>query len=133
MGALHGHLSGLHLLHWLSVAVPLTALVAACGLVSLRRVCWLTLLGVLLTVASVQLTSVQGGTPTAFFGAPLPLARAPVAADGTLAATPTVLVTYAVADALFWVTAVVLFGTLITVLARLGTPRPRRPLPHRVA
>ncbi len=133
VGAVHGHISGVHMLHWLSVAVPLAALVAACGVVSLRRACWLSLLGLLLTVATVQLTSVKGEAPTAFFGAPLPLARAPVAADGTLAAMPTPLPTYAIADALFWVSTVVLLGTLVTVLARLGAPRPHRPLPRRVA
>lgn len=121
------------MLHWLSVAVPLTALIVVSGAVSWRRACWLTLLGLLVTVATVQLTSVQGGTPSAYFGAPLPLARAPVAADGSLAAMPTPLVAFAVADALFWISATLLLGTLVTVLARLGTPRPRRPLPRRVA
>ena len=37
MGALHGHVSGVHMLHWLSVAVPLTALVVAAGAVSRER------------------------------------------------------------------------------------------------
>jgi hypothetical protein len=143
VGALHDHVTGVHLLHGLTAAVPLAALLVATGAITLRRTAWLALLGLLLTLASAQLVSIHGpeharvavqvGVRVAWFGAPLPYARAVVDANGGLATTPTILRAYAFADALFWVCAAVILGSILSVLSRLSTPRVRRPLPRRVA
>jgi hypothetical protein len=127
------------MLHGLSVLVPLATLVTVSGWLSARRVFWLALLGLLLAVATTQLSSVHGPADArvADFGAPLPFARAPLDASGNLAAFPSLLRAYAVADALLWISVTILLGAVVVGLVRVGrfggAPRPRRPLPHRVA
>ena len=125
MGLLHQHLTGELVLHWLSVAVPLAALLAAAGAIRPARAALVLLIAIIVTGATFQLGSLQPAGETgalARFGAPLPFAKA--AADphtGDLRGPLGIVDAYLFADVLFWASA----GIVLTSISRVFAPRRR--------
>ena len=131
MGYIHEVVQGIHLLHWLTVAVPLATLVVVSGVLRPRQAARLLLVGVVATFATVLLTSVAPGSSHVRHGAPLAFARAgldPLTGDPSPALT--ILRACFVADLAFWCSSAVLLGALIRLRIRgpAGRGRPARPL-----
>ncbi|MCA9707352.1 MAG: hypothetical protein KDK70_15975 [Myxococcales bacterium] len=119
MQLVHETLTGTHLLHWLTVAMPIATLLVVSGSVHSRLAARLLLLGVVVTLATAGLASVGPGLSQVRYGAPLPMARMgldPVTGDASTSIT--VLRTCFVANLLFWCSSAVLLGALTRSLAR---------------
>ncbi|MCX4247859.1 hypothetical protein [Paraliomyxa miuraensis] len=128
MHVLHDTLQGIHLLHWLTGAVPVATLLVVSGWVSAKKAAHLLLLGVALTLLTTALSSVDPELSHVRYGAPLPLARAGFdSLSGDLRTSITVLRACFVADLLFWCSGAVLVGAVVQGMGRHGDrPRPRR-------
>jgi hypothetical protein len=126
MELLHHHLDGEIVLHWLTAAVPLAALLVAVGAIRPGRAGFVVLLAFVVTGATFQLASLEpagqaGGI--ARFGAPLPFAKAPAdPPTGALLGPLRVIDAYLFADVLFWASA----GIVLATLSRLFAPRRSR-------
>lgn len=132
MGSIHDGVQGIHMLHWLTVAVPLATLVVVTGMLRPTKAARLLLVGIATTLATVAVTSVAAGASTMRMGAPLAFARAgldPLGAD----ASPVITLLRAclVADLLFWCSSAILLGALIQSLARGLAGRGWRAPSHR--
>lgn len=128
MHLVHGALQGIHMLHWLTVAVPLATLLAVSGIVRPKKTARLLLVGVAMTLATAALTSIDPEHALIRYGAPLPMVRAgfdPL--TGELRTGFTLLRACFVANLLFWSSGALLLGALIQTLARTQPRRgPRR-------
>jgi hypothetical protein len=121
MQILHDAVQGIHLLHWLTVAVPLATLVVVSGVLRTKKTARLLLLGVMMTLVTAGLASTAPGASHMRYGAPLPFARAGLdPLTGELRTAITVLRACFVADLLFWCSSAVLLGALIQRLAQRG-------------
>lgn len=113
MELLHDAVRGIHLLHWLTVAVPLATLVVVSGAVRPRLTGRLLLLGVAVTLATGLLGSIAPETHQIRYGAPLPMLTAGLDASTGEARTPlTILRACFVADVLFWCSLALLLGAV---------------------
>lgn len=131
MGILHDAVQGMHLLHWLTAAVPLATLLVVSGTLHTKKAARLLLLGVAMTWATTMLASIAPGSSHVRYGAPLPFARAGLdPLTGELRTTITVLRACLVGDLLFWCSSALLLGAVIQSLAR---PARRRAARHRAA
>lgn len=125
MELLHESIRGIHMLHWLTVAVPLATLVVVTGLVRSRKAARLLLLGVAMTFAAAALASEAPELSQVRYGAPLAMAHAGIdPASGELHTSLTVLRACFVANLLFWCSASVLLGFVIQGLTRRAPLRP---------
>lgn len=125
MEFIHETITGTHLLHWLTVAVPVATLVVVSGVVHRRTAARLLLIGVAMTLATAALASTA--LSQVRYGAPLPLAR--VGLDplgGDMQTSVTLLRACFVANLLFWCSTAVLLGGFIQALARRLLPCPAR-------
>ncbi|MCA9655379.1 MAG: hypothetical protein H6712_23670 [Myxococcales bacterium] len=119
MELLHDSIRGIHMLHWLTAAVPLATLVVVSGMVPSRRAAHLLLLGVAATMATAVLGSAAPELAQLRYGAPLPMAQVGVdPLTGELRGSITVLRACFVANLLFWCSGTVLAGAFIRGLAR---------------
>lgn len=119
----HDAVQGVHMLHWLTAAVPLATLLVVTGIVSPTKAARLMLVGVATTFATLLLASVAPASTHVRYGAPLAFARAgldPLTGDPST--TLTVLRACFVADLLFWCSGALLLGALIQRLARPHGP-----------
>ena len=127
MQLIHETLTGSHLLHWLTVAVPVATLIVVSGVVSTRKAARLLLLGVVMTLGTAFLASTAPHLSHVRYGAPLAMARAGIdPLTGELRTSITMLRACFVADLLFWCSSAVLLGALIQSAVRQLRPRPRR-------
>lgn len=134
MDLVHDAVQGIHMLHWLTAAVPLATLVVVSGVLDSKKAARLLLVGIATTLASALLVSVAPGSSHVRYGAPLAFARAgldPLTGDPST--TLTLLRACFVADLAFWCSSAVLLGAIIAGLARhvratraWPTPRPPR-------
>jgi hypothetical protein len=139
MGLVHDAVRGIHMLHWLTVAVPLATLVVVSGTLGPRKAARLLLVGIATTFATALLVSVAPGSSHVRYGAPMAFVRAgldPLSGEPSTALT--VLRACFVADLAFWCSSAVLLGAVIQGLARRvrASRRPaaqRRPRPRRAA
>lgn len=137
MDLVHDVVQGIHMLHWLTVAVPLATLVVVSGMLGSKKAARLLLVGIVATLASVLLTSVAPGSSHVRHGAPLAFARAgldPLTGDPRT--TLTILRACFVADLAFWCSGAVLLGALIQpqilqIRGLVARVRPARPRAHR--
>jgi hypothetical protein len=130
MPTIHDAVQGVHMLHWLTAAVPLATLLVVTGIVSPTKAARLMLVGVATTLATILLASVAPASTHVRYGAPLAFARAgldPLTGDPTTALT--VLRACFVADLLFWCSGALLLGAVIQRLAR-SLPRRRQSPGH---
>lgn len=114
----HDAVQGVHMLHWLTAAVPLCTLLVVTGIVSPKKAARLMLVGVATTLATVLVASVAPGFTHVRYGAPLAFARAgldPLTGDPS---TLTLLRACFVADLLFWCSGALLVGALVQRVAR---------------
>lgn len=119
MDLVHDAVQGIHMLHWLTAAVPLATLVVVSGVLGSKKAARLLLVGIATTLASTLLVSVAPGSSHVRYGAPLAFARAgldPITGDPST--TLTVLRACFVADLAFWCSSAVLLGALIAGLTR---------------
>ncbi len=126
MRLIHDAVQGIHLLHWLTLAVPLATLLVVCGTLGTKRAARLLLIGVATTLATAGLTSMDPTASHMRYGAPLSFAR--VGLDpltGELGRTLSVLRACFVADLLFWCSSALLLGALIRALTRRARPHRR--------
>ncbi len=126
MGFIHDAVTGAHMLHWLTLAVPAATLVVVSGVLSPRVASRLMLIGVVMSVATGVLVSIDPALSQARYGAPLPLAHLPVdLATGQARASLYVLRACLVADVLFWCCNALLLGAVIEGLTRRFRRNPR--------
>jgi hypothetical protein len=119
MSFVHDAVQGIHMLHWLTFAVPLATLVVVSGILHPSKAARLLLVGVATTIASSFLVSMAPGCSHVRYGAPLAFARIgldPLTGDPTTALT--VLRACFVADLAFWCSSAVLLGAVFQSLAR---------------
>lgn len=119
MDLVHDAVQGIHMLHWLTAAVPLATLVVVSGVLGSKKAARLLLVGIATTLASTLLVSVAPGSSHVRYGAPLAFARAgldPLTGDPST--TLTVLRACFIADLAFWCSSAVLLGAVIQGLAR---------------
>ena len=125
MQLLHDALQGIHMLHWLTGAVPVATLLVVSGWVGAKKVAHLLLLGVAVTLLTIALSSVDPELSHVRYGAPLPLARGGLdPTSGDLRTSITVLRACFVADLMFWCSGAVLVGAVVQGSSRRGG-RPR--------
>ena len=120
MEFIHETITGTHLLHWLTVAVPVATLVVVSGVVHRRTAARLLLVGVAMTLATAALASTA--LTQVRYGAPLPLARVGLDPLGEMQTSITLLRACFVANLLFWCSSAVLLGGFIQALARRLLP-----------
>jgi ABC-type uncharacterized transport system permease subunit len=123
---IHETLTGTHLLHWLTGAVPVATLFVVSGIVSSKTAAKLLLVGVAMTLATAGLSSVAPEVSQVRHGAPLPMARTGLdPLTGDVRTSITVLRACFVANLLFWCSSAVLLGAFIqSMVRRLRPPRP---------
>ena len=126
MQLIHETLTGSHLLHWLTAAVPVATLLVVSGMVSSKKAARLLLLGIVMTLGTLLLASVAPTLSHVRYGAPLAMARAGLdPLSGEMRTSVTVLRACFVANLLFWCSSAVLLGALIQSVTRRLRPRPR--------
>ncbi len=119
MAWLHDGVTGTHLLHWLSGAVPLATLLIVAGALDTRKAARLLLVGVAMTLLTVLVQSTAASPMQVRYGAPLPMARASVdIMTGEFRSSIMVLRACFVANLLFWCSTSVLLGAMIQALVR---------------
>ncbi|MEM7156181.1 MAG: hypothetical protein AAF799_25230 [Myxococcota bacterium] len=124
MELVHTTIRGAHLLHWLTFAMPAATLLVVSGVLRSRRAAKLILLGIVVTFATLLLSSYAPELHQVRYGAPLPIVRTGYDTMGDGGRTSlTILRAGFVADLLFWCSSTVLAGASIQTLARRLSPR----------
>jgi len=123
MQLIHQTLTGGHLLHWLTFAVPAATLLVVGGLVPSKTAARLLLVGVAMTLATAVVSSTAPDLFQVRYGAPLAMARAGLdPLTGQPRTAITLLRACVVGNLLFWCSSAVLLGALTRAVA----PRLRR-------
>jgi hypothetical protein len=119
MQLLHETVTGAHLLHYLTGAVPTATLLVVSGTLHSKKAARLLLVGIAMALATMCLASTAPALLQVRYGAPLPMARAGLdPLTGELCTSITVLRACFVANLLFWCSSAVLLGAFIQSMVR---------------